>query len=167
MIKKFSLLIAAAAVLSALTISAGEIPKTTGAISGINTENSAIQGSSDSLQEFNDVHYVLYLGTNDKDTNEPVFEKEECIDKAREILIKHLGGYTIQEAFGGWADGDTVYEEYTLIIHISDATPDQVHAVAEELREEFNQTAVLIETNPTVTEYYYGAEDTAEAAEAA
>lgn len=47
------------------------------------------------------MQYVLYLGTNDKDTNKPVFEPEEAKAKAEDILIEHFGGYTIQEANGG------------------------------------------------------------------
>ena len=63
-----------------------------------------------------DVQYVLYLGTNDKDTNEPVFAPEEAKEKAQDILLDHFGGYTIQEANGGWVDDGKVYREYTLVI---------------------------------------------------
>ena len=47
-----------------------------------------------------DIQYVLYLGTNDKDTNEPVFEPDESKEQLKKILIDHFGGYTIQEATG-------------------------------------------------------------------
>ena len=63
-----------------------------------------------------DVQYVLYLGTNDKDTNQPVFTQAEALEQAKDILIRHFGGYTIQEAHGGWIDGNTEYQEYTLVI---------------------------------------------------
>ena len=63
--------------------------------------------------EYTDAQYVLYLGTNDQDTNTPVFTQTECLEKAREILIRHFGGYTIQEAHGGWIDNGTVFQEYT------------------------------------------------------
>ena len=106
-----------------------------------------------------DVQYVLFLGTNDKDTNEPVYPPEEVKEKAKEILIDHLGGYTIQEANGGWkGDDGTVYQEYTLMIYISDSDIEEVHEVAEELRQEFNQSSVLIQENRTRTEFYYGEE---------
>ena len=81
-----------------------------------------------------DVQYVMYLGTNDKDTNKPVFTQAEAMEKAKEILISHFGGYTIQEAHGGWIDDDgTEYQEYTLVIYLSDTTLDAVHAAADEL----------------------------------
>ena len=104
-----------------------------------------------------DVQYVMYLGTNDKDTNKPVFTEDEAMEKAKEILINHFGGYTIQEANGGWIDGETEYQEYTLVIYLSDTTEEAVHAAADELIETFNQSSVLIHTNPTTTEFYSAA----------
>ena len=106
--------------------------------------------------EEKDVQYVLYLGTNDKDTNEPVFAPDEAKEKAEEILLDHFGGYTIQEANGGWKDGDTVYTEYTLVIYLSDTTLEDVHAAADEMVETFHQSSVLIQANETTTEFYEG-----------
>ena len=101
-----------------------------------------------------DVQYIMYLGTNDKDTNKPVFTQHEAMDKAKEILMKHFGGYTIQEAEGGWIDGDIEYQEYTLVIYLSDTTEDAVHAAADEMIETFRQSSVLIQRTPTSTEFY-------------
>lgn len=104
-----------------------------------------------------DVQYVLYLGTNDKDTNQPVFSREESKEKVKEILINSLGGYTIQEAEGGWiGDDGTEYQEYTLVIHLSDTTEEKVHEVSDELIRTFNQSSVLIQKNVTQTEFYEG-----------
>ncbi len=100
------------------------------------------------------VQYVLYLGTNDKDTNKPVFTQAEAMEQAKAILIRHFGGYTIQEASGGWIDGETEYQEYTLVIYLSDTTLDKVHAAADEMIEIFRQSSVLIQENPTRTEFY-------------
>ena len=101
-----------------------------------------------------DIQYVLYLGTNDKDTNAPVFTQAEAMERAKEILLDHFSGYTIQEANGGWLDGETAYQEYTLVIYLSDTTLDEVHAAADELIEVFHQSSVLIQANPTTTEFY-------------
>ena len=103
-----------------------------------------------------DIQYVMYVGTNDKDTNTPVLPPEEAKAKAQEILIRHLGGYTIQEASGGWVDGETLYTEYTLVIYLSDTKPEQVYAVADEMISAFNQSSVLIQSNQTTTEFYAG-----------
>ena len=101
--------------------------------------------------------YVLYLGTNDKDTNTPVFTQAEAQEKAKEILVRHFGGYTLQEAQGGWMDDGKLYQEYTLVIYLSDTTEEAVHAAADELVETFRQSSVLIQANPTQTEFYSGA----------
>ena len=111
-----------------------------------------------STQENQDAQYVMYLGTNDKDTNEPVFNAEQAKKNAEDILIKHFGGYTIQEAHGGWESDGKRYQEYTIVIYLSDTTADKVHAAADEMLETFHQSSVLIQTNKTVTEFYSGAE---------
>ena len=103
-----------------------------------------------------DVQYVLYLGTNDKDTNTPVFTQAEAMEQARAILLRNFGGYTIQEAHGGWIDEGKEYQEYTLVISLSDTTPEKVHAAADELISVFRQSTVLIQENPTKTEFYAG-----------
>ena len=107
-------------------------------------------------EEKTDVQYVLYLGTNDRDTNKPVFTQAEALEQAKDILIRNFGGYTIQEAYGGWIDSDTEYQEYTLVIYLSDTTLDQVHTAADEMIEVFHQSSVLIQENPTRTEFYTG-----------
>lgn len=108
-------------------------------------------------QQERDVQYVLYLGTNDKDTNEPVFSPEESKEKAKEILIKNFGGYTIQEANGGWiSDDGTEYQEYTLVIYLSDTSLEDVHKASDELISVFHQSSILIQGNETTTEFYAG-----------
>ena len=105
-------------------------------------------------QDDHDVQYVMYLGTNDKDTNEPVCSPDEAKERAEEILVQHFGGYTIQEANGGWKDDKKLYDEYTLVIYLSDTTLDDVHAAARELIRDFNQSTILIQTDEVRTEFY-------------
>ncbi len=104
-----------------------------------------------------DTQYVIYLGTNDKDTNLPVFSEKEAMTKLTGILIERFGGYTVQEARGGWVDDDgKVYQEYTLVIYLSDTDAKTVHELSDELLSVFRQSAVLIHTNTTQTEFYSG-----------
>ena len=109
-----------------------------------------------SKKDASDVQYVMYLGTNDKDTNEPVFTHDEAKKEAEEILIDHFGGYTIQDADGGWKDGDKVFTEYSLVIYLSDTDKESVHAAADEMIKKFHQSSVLIQENQTTTEFYEG-----------
>ena len=74
----------------------------------------------------------------------------------KKILIDHFGGYTIQEANGGWKDGTIVYKEYTLVIYLSDTTIDEVHQACKAFIEKFNQSSILIQSNKTRTEFYAG-----------
>ncbi len=108
-------------------------------------------------EETGDVQYVMYLGTNDKDSGEPVHSPEECKEIAEGILIENFGGYTIQEAEGGWIDDNgEKCQEYTMVIYLSDTTADKVHEVADELLDVFNQNSVLIQTDSVGTEFYSG-----------
>ena len=107
--------------------------------------------------EDRDIQYVMYLGTNDKDTYEAFGTPEESKTKADEVLTRYFEGFTIQEANGGWTNEDgSVSHEYTLVIILSDTTLDKVHAAADELIREFNQNSVLIQANETSTEFYNG-----------
>ena len=118
----------------------------------ITAGNAVKQEGSDTSE----VQYVMYLGTNDKDTNEPVCSQDEAKEKAEEILLDMFGGYTIVEANGGWIDEDKKYQEYTLVIYLSDTTIDKVHEACDELIQVFHQSSVLIQANPTQTEFYGG-----------
>ena len=104
-----------------------------------------------------DIQYVLYLGTNDKDTNEPVFPPKEAKEQLKQILIQRFGGYTITDANGGWVGDDgTEYQEYTLVIYLSDTTIEDVHSLCDELVDVYRQSSVLIQANETTTEFYSG-----------
>ena len=105
-------------------------------------------------QQPRDIQYVMYVGTNDKDTNEPVCSMEEAKVRAADILVEHFGGYTMQEANGGWQDGETLYQENSLVIFLSDTSLDAVHAAADDMIQAFNQSSVLIQANETTTEFY-------------
>ena len=87
---------------------------------------------------------------------EPVFPPEEAKERLEEILIRRFGGYTVQDASGGWVDGGKEYQEYTLVIYLSDTTLEDVHALCDELVEVYRQSSVLIQANETTTEFYSG-----------
>lgn len=102
-----------------------------------------------------DIQYVMYLGTNDRDTYEPYGTPEVCKAKVDEVLTKHFEGFTIQEANGGWTnENGTVDHEYTIVIILSDTTLDKVHEAAKDLNATFNQSSILIQSNLTTTEFY-------------
>ena len=135
----------------------GQTPETVSGTDSTDADSTDVDSAdADSGTEF-DYQYVLYCGTNDKDTNEPVGSREECMETAKKILIDRFGGYTIQEAEGGWVGDDgKVFQEFTMVIFLSDTTKDQVHAAADELIQAFRQSRILIQENLTKTEFYAG-----------
>lgn len=141
--------------LAALTLLVSGVWAEEAATAETNSEAAAETAAGMAEQE-GDFQYVLYLGTNDKDTNKPVFTEDEAMEQAKAILIRNFGGYTIQEAHGGWISDGIEYQEYTLVIYLSDTTAEKVHAAADELIEVFRQSSVLIQKNPTKTEFYSG-----------
>ena len=117
----------------------------------------SVEGNSN---EDKDIQYVLFLGTNDKDTYTAFGTTEEIKAKVDEVLTKHFDGFTIQEANGGWTnENGTVYHEYTVVILLSNTDIDKVHAAADDLIKEFNQSSILIQANETKTEFYYGSKN--------
>ena len=107
--------------------------------------------------EEQNIQYVMYLGTNDKDTYEPFGTPEEAKAKVDEVLTKHFEGFTIQDAMGGWtSENGTVDHEYTVVILLSDTTLEKVYAASDDLIRTFNQSAILIQSNQTRTEFYSG-----------
>ena len=114
--------------------------------------------SAEQTEMTQDIQYVVYIGTNDKDTNEPVCTPEEAQERLENVLTEHFYGFTVQEARGGWLNDDgSVAHEYTLVVYLSDTTLDEVHAACDDLIAEFNQSAILIQQNLTTTEFYAGA----------
>ncbi len=108
-------------------------------------------------QEALDTQFVMYLGTNDKDTYEPYGTPEEAKAKVDEVLTKHFEGFTIQDAMGGWTnENGKVDHEYTVVIFLSDTTQEKVHAAANDLIRVFNQSSILIQAIQTRTEFYSG-----------
>lgn len=104
-----------------------------------------------------DVQYVLYLGVDDKNTDEPVYSHDDAKKVLEEILARRMGGYTVLEAEGGWVGDDNVeYQGYTLVIYLEDTTPEKVHALCDELLVKFDQSCILIKTDNSATEFYRG-----------
>lgn len=105
--------------------------------------------------EDGEIQYVLYLGTNDKDSNEPVYTPDEALEHVDSVLTQYFGGFTIQEARGGWVNDDgSIAHEYTIVVYLSDTDIETVHSACDALITEFNQSSILIQQNHTSTEFY-------------
>ena len=101
--------------------------------------------------------YVMYVGTNDKDTYKPMHSNGEARDIVDRICLKYFEGYTLQEATGSWTDEkNNITHEYTIVCYFDDADKDTVYEAADEVIEALNQNTVLIEQSDIRMEYYSG-----------
>ena len=103
------------------------------------------------------MQYVMYVGTNDKDTYKAEHTNEEAKNIVDEVCLKYFDGYTLQEATGSWKDDDgQTTHEYTLVCYFDDVDEETVYKAADELIVQLNQNTILIEKNPVVMDYYSG-----------
>ena len=61
-------------------------------------ESTPVEDTAESIQ------YVMYVGTNDKDTYQPKHSQEEARNIVDQVCLKYFEGYTLQEATGAWTD---------------------------------------------------------------
>ena len=104
------------------------------------------------------IKYTMYVGLNDKDTNEQVFGHEEAKQAMFMIAKKYTGGATFSEAQGYWYDGETetTYTENTLVCVFLDTKPEAVKSIMDEALKVFNQSSILLETQEVRGAFYSG-----------
>ena len=103
--------------------------------------------------------YIIYIGTNDKDTYQQEIPTNEARDMVNAICAKYVEGYTASDAKGGWVDEtDTLTQENTLVYSFYNIKEEQLIQVMDEGREKLNQNSILVERQESVYMYYYGNE---------
>ena len=108
-------------------------------------------------EEDKSVQYVMYVGTNDKDTYQPEHSQEEAREIVDRVCLKYFEGYTLQDATGAWTDETgEITHEYTLVCYFDGADRETVYRAADEVIAALNQNTVLIEKDEISTEYYGG-----------
>ena len=114
-------------------------------------ESTPVEDTAESIQ------YVMYVGTNDKDTYQPKHSQEEARNIVDQVCLKYFEGYTLQEATGAWTDETSqITHEYTLVCYFDGADKATVYRAADEIIEALNQNTVLIEEDNIAIEYYGG-----------
>lgn len=108
-----------------------------------------------SEQQLNE--YIMYVGTNDKDT----YQLEMLLEDARNIvqnkLMDHFpDGFTMYDAKGVWRDENKVITlEYSFVCVIETTEKAEVYKVADELIVALNQNTILIVTNAVQSIDFY------------
>lgn len=101
------------------------------------------------------IQYVMYVGTNDKDTYQPEYTPEEAMQIVDAICLDYFDGYTLQEATGSWKDEkDHITHEYTIVCYFDGAEEEDVYRAADDIIAALNQNTVLIEQKEIRMDYY-------------
>ena len=101
--------------------------------------------------------YVLYIGTNDKDTYTQLIPTDEAKRIVDEICVKYVGGFTALDAVGGYLDDKNVMtHENSLVYEIYDATEQQIKSIMDEVIKALNQSSILVETQKVTYMFYNG-----------
>lgn len=109
------------------------------------------------FQEAETGKYMLYIGTNDKDTYTQLIPLEEAKAIVNEICSRYVSGYTVQTAEGGWVDETgTLTQEQTLVYSFDAVAEADVLAIMDEVLVALNQNSILLEKQALTYCYYSG-----------
>ena len=101
--------------------------------------------------------YVMYIGTNDKDTYEQLIPNDEAREIVNSICKKHVEGWTSSDSKGGWVDEkDMLTQEATLVYTFIYVEESQVIAIMDEVMEALNQNSILLERRDVSSVFYNG-----------
>jgi len=99
--------------------------------------------------------YILYIGTNDKDTYEQIIPTDEAREIVNSICAKYVDGYTSDVCEGGWVDEKNILtEENTLVYTINGADETAIISIMDEVLTALNQNAVLVERRDVSSVFY-------------
>ena len=105
----------------------------------------------------NGTQYVMYIGTNDKDSYEQVVPPDEARAIVNEICGRYVDGYTASVAEGGWVDERGILtKETTLVYVLTGASERSALAIMDEVLIALRQNSILIEKRDVTSAFYSG-----------
>lgn len=94
----------------------------------------------------------IYVGLDDKDTHEQLYDTEDYKSVLKEICKKYNTSFSLQVIEGGYFHDDgTWVDENTLLVTLIGIPLKRVYIIAKELCETFNQESVMITSNSVLT----------------
>lgn len=103
----------------------------------------------------NQKKYVMYLGTNDKDTLKQEIPTETIREQMHEICMKHADGYTLSIMEGFYRDeAGNPTREVTLVYVFFNTPLDSMKKIMDEAIVKFNQKNILLEESKSKTIFY-------------
>ena len=101
--------------------------------------------------------YVLYIGTNDKDTYEQIIPTDEAVEIVNGICAKYAEGWTMSHANGGWVDEKGILtQENTLIYTFAYIDEADIVSIMDEVLTALNQNSILVERRELSSVFYNG-----------
>ena len=90
----------------------------------------------------------IYIGLNDADTGEQLFETEKYLEQLKEVCRRYRVPFSVDVEQGGYYHEDGKYtEETSLILVLIDAEKDIVQGIAKDICTLFHQESVLVTEN--------------------
>ena len=87
----------------------------------------------------------IYVGLNDADTREQLFDTETYLGILKEICRECHAAFSVDVEQGGYFHEDGEYvEETSLVLELIDAERETVEKIAQDLRTRFHQESVLV-----------------------
>ena len=91
------------------------------------------------------MEHRIYIGLNDTETREQIYETERYLEKVKEICRAHKTAFSVDIEEGGYYHEDGEYtEETSLVLVMIDTDRDQVQSIAKEICALFHQESVLV-----------------------
>ncbi len=96
----------------------------------------------------------IYIGLNDADTKEQIFETQQYRDVLKDVCRNYHVAFSVHEEEGGYCHEDGQYtEETSLVLTLINPEKTLVEQIAQDLCVFFHQESVLI-TEDTVKGYF-------------
>jgi len=90
----------------------------------------------------------IYIGLNDTETREQIFETERYLEKLKEVCRNHKAAFSVDVEEGGYYHEDGEYtEETSLVLIMIDTDREKVQRIAKEICALFHQESVLVTEN--------------------
>ena len=96
----------------------------------------------------------IYVGLNDSETREQVFETEKYVKLLRDVCYAYKTPFSFDVEEGGYVHEDGEYtRENTLVLTLVDAGRETAEEIAKDLCAFFNQESVMV-TEHEVNAYF-------------
>lgn len=103
------------------------------------------------------LRHTLYIGLNDQDTLTQLIPTDEAMRRVNEICARHVDGYTVTTAHGGWTDDSGVLtREETLVYTFSEVEEAKIRQIMDEVLRALNQQCILWERQSVTSTFYSG-----------